>query len=890
MSAISPNNKSLATGLIDSIITNEISSISFDTKQNYTYTERIKIYEKYRQNGKKNNNEKFDEAYKLIEDFKQKFEDNIKKIYFKTNNSYYRNFIDIKLITYQYIYHKYINFLIEKRTKYFPNLSSEIQITINILLNIDVIINLYKDKTKQYSDLSLNIYTVLTSKTAQKDEIKKILNFKKDQKDQIVSNQNNKILNIIKEYIDKLPDINIKSINDLLFIDIKKYFKCYNYRYNLIIQIWSDRNIIEEYTNELKKQTRYKNQYEFNIRLLSDFFYNYLNNIYKQEYKYLVKKYDNLSDKIRIIKSLYNNIKTRIILNIEESIFAKILMYKLITGQYFYLNLNKNSKYHIYINKVKLYDRTKKFPNYNSYKKHIDKLKDIFQTNFNHLLFIIYNNYSKNVPISYENAYNEFISFLTREREIYFPNLSSEVQETINILSDILLMAQLNKWSELIKILCGSTKVKKLSDNIEYIIKELPNFKDKLQGSINPVIQNYVKGLPLIQKPEYSKDEINDIKKYIDIFNLRFDFIIFIWGGDLLEMEIEDEILKNSITDLYKKNSNQENNILKDFIIYLYNTYKTLNINQIIENYRKELLVSADLFEYNGTLNLNKINRYSTPNEKRIKDYLDKLKREEDEKNSKSKSITDDKFQELYDIYKKKYGDKDQNGYYHIIIYQEIIDKNILYFNLDPKALSYKFLTLKYLKLGYFGDIENIINTIKFNIINSFKITLDNLIKNHFLDKEKMNTFIDIITNQTVIKELDENIIKKNDINNILDIIINKIYPNNSRIKTIIKENVLKYYKNLYLECLHIFLEFKNIISPENEYDDITIINIGYRLALAYEDNKKRVFQNNYIELFTTKFPLTREKEKNSILYHPRYNRFLEIFLIKQCTMILSLF
>ena len=862
-------NKKIATAFIDSIITNEIITNDIlskysTTKQNYQYTKNIEIYEKYRQTGIKNN--KFDNAYKLIEDFKQNFEDNIKKIYFKTKNSNYKDFIDIKSITYQYIYDKYIKFLIENRTEYFPNLSSEIQITINILLDIYIIIDLYKDKTGQYSDLYSIIFNFFLNKdkktlTKKKDEIKKILNFKKDQKDQKVSDQNNKILNIIKEYIDKLPDINIESLNDKSFNDIEQYFDFYNYRYNIIIQIWSNRNIIEEYKNELKKTKTNKEKIEFYIKLLSGFFYNYLDNTYKQEYKYLVRKYPNLSEKIKIIKSFYNNIKTRIILNIEESIFAKILMYKLVTKQYFYLNLNKKSKYHIYINKLKSFGKTKVFnPNIILYKKSIDRLKDIFKTNFELLLSNMYNNngikYIDKITISYEDVYNKFISFLKIHRQKYFPNLSSEVQETINILSNILLMAQLYTQPELVKLLCGDKYATKLGDNIQYIIKELPNFKTKLSSTIK-VISDLISSLPSIPKRyiPYSENEIKDIEKYIRIFNLRFDFIIFIWGGDPLEIEVEDKI------------------ILQDFIKEFSDEFKTINkiINKIIEDYRKKLLVSADLFEYNGTLNLNKIKKknYLTPNEQRIIKYLDKLKNEEEKTDSISKSITDDRFQELYDDYENKYKsthkdikvrNRAQIGYYYIVAYQEIIDKNILYYDLDTTSIYYKFLILKYLKLGYFGDIQNIVNTIKFNIINSFKITLDNLIKSHRFYKDKINTFIDIITDKTVIDNLDKMIIEGENIDNILDSIIHKIFNNiHDIIFKSIKKEVLINYNNLYLEYLHIFLEFKNIISPNKKYDDITIINIGYRLALAYEDNKKKQFQENYIKLFTIIF------QKNSI-------------------------
>ena len=188
--------------------------------------------------------------------------------------------------------------------------------------------------------------------------------------------------------------------------------------------------------------------------------------------------------------------------------------------------------------------------------------------------------------------HDDFISFLTRERQKHFKTLSPEVQQTINILSDILLMAQIYNLPELIIELCGGAEAEKLSDNIEYIINELPNFKKILNGiSQIPVIKSSVDRLPSIPRryTRYSKSEIEDITNYINTFNLRFYIIIFICAKAFKKFTGNE--LKDFITDLYnkyQKNYNKYDYIqkLKDYGIM--NNPQSSNINKF-SNYLQKI-------------------------------------------------------------------------------------------------------------------------------------------------------------------------------------------------------------------------------------------------------------------------------------------------------------
>ena len=183
----------------------------------------------------------------------------------------------------------------------------------------------------------------------------------------------------------------------------------------------------------------------------------------------------------------------------------------------------------------------------------IYEFKNIFANNIK-LLFVELNNkfksYITEKYISYEEVYNRFISFLKIYRVKYFPTLTSEIQETINILSDILIIAKLYKIDSLYIYISNNLEINKF-------IIELPKFKTEslIQlGSIkNEDIKKLINKLPVIptRYSSYSSQEIQDIESYIRVFNLRFKFIIYIWGYVEYVFDVEDKFIFNDfIIDL----------------------------------------------------------------------------------------------------------------------------------------------------------------------------------------------------------------------------------------------------------------------------------------------------------------------------------------------------
>ena len=326
-----------------------------------------------------------------IDKFNKIFEYNIKNKYlYKSNNPDYNNYINIKSITYQDIYYRFNDFLIQYRGTYFQNLSKDLQITIKTIVDIYRIVNGLEIKGSYNDIIEIIIKHInkvdsiirtnkskYTNEQIEDTKVKETKDFKEFFKNFfiLISNERNILFRIeqkIEEYLFKIPKINKVNtiLNDLVVNDIILYTNFILNYINKLITFILYRKDISTYNNSIsnlktnlkskrlesniKKIKNTISQQEFIKKIFNDFLNKYLYSHYKKKYDYLSKKYKDLPTRIQNINIIKNKMSDIKKIDINGSIFAEILMNQLITKKTFYLNLDNKSKYYKWLIYLKL--------------------------------------------------------------------------------------------------------------------------------------------------------------------------------------------------------------------------------------------------------------------------------------------------------------------------------------------------------------------------------------------------------------------------------------------------------------------------------------------------------------------------------------------------------